>query len=147
MGQVQQRAGGGKVTVEGLTSEVLLTGNTVTIRQGSKAVQNVVGKFIPIHCVIMFGASMGCIYANDGKGPAFYGWAANNSFVYMYHQAPISYGNFKRDCIIEEISIGHQDCKFGGETVTNAWKGRKIAAGTTISWRISGTDAMFLRAL
>ena len=36
--------GGGKVTVAGLSAEALLTGNTVTVKQGAKEVQTVNGK-------------------------------------------------------------------------------------------------------
>ena len=36
-------AGGGKVTVEGLSPEVLLVGSTVTVKQGSKVVKSVAG--------------------------------------------------------------------------------------------------------
>lgn len=43
MGKVQQRAGGGKVTTEGLAAENIRDGVTVTVRQGSKTVQSVTG--------------------------------------------------------------------------------------------------------
>ena len=43
MGQVLQRAGGGKVTVEGLTVDVVKSGASVTVKQGSKTVQTVTG--------------------------------------------------------------------------------------------------------
>ncbi len=43
MGKVQLRAGGGRVTVEGLAAGDLRSGTTVTVRQGSKVVQEVTG--------------------------------------------------------------------------------------------------------
>lgn len=43
MGKVQQRAGGGKATVENLAAENLKSGVTVTVKQGSKTVQQVTG--------------------------------------------------------------------------------------------------------
>ena len=46
MSKVQQRAGGGKVTVEGLTADVVQAGNTVTVKQGSKVVQEVRGSYL-----------------------------------------------------------------------------------------------------
>lgn len=45
MGRVLMRAGGGKVTVEGLSPAVVQQGKTVTIKQGSKVVQRVAGTF------------------------------------------------------------------------------------------------------
>lgn len=36
-------AGGGKVTVEGLSADVVLAGTTVTVKQGAKVVQQVIG--------------------------------------------------------------------------------------------------------
>ena len=36
-------AGGGKVTVEGLSADVVLAGSTVTVKQGTKVVQQVEG--------------------------------------------------------------------------------------------------------
>ena len=36
-------AGGGKVTVEGLSAEKILSGNKVTVKQGSKKIEEVIG--------------------------------------------------------------------------------------------------------
>ena len=46
-------AGGGKVTVEGLSADVLLTGSTVTVKQGAKTIQQVVG--ISARTIVFFG--------------------------------------------------------------------------------------------
>lgn len=43
MGVVGTAPGGGKVTVEGLRAEVVKSGSTVTVRQGSRVVQQVAG--------------------------------------------------------------------------------------------------------
>ncbi len=43
MGKILQCAGGGKVTVEGLAAGNLRSGATVTVKQGSKVVQQVTG--------------------------------------------------------------------------------------------------------
>lgn len=43
MGKVQQRAGGGKATVENLAAGNVKSGVTVTVKQGSKTVQQVTG--------------------------------------------------------------------------------------------------------
>ena len=45
MGKIMQRAGGGKVTVEGLAAGKVKAGETVTIKQGSKVVQSVTGNY------------------------------------------------------------------------------------------------------
>lgn len=45
MGKTQQAAGGGKVTVEGLSPEKIKAGETITIRQGSKAVGQTTGSY------------------------------------------------------------------------------------------------------
>ena len=39
-------AGGGKVTVEGLSADVVLSGSTVTVKQGAKEITNVTGNIV-----------------------------------------------------------------------------------------------------
>ena len=56
MGEVSQRAGGGKVTVEGLTAEVVRAGKPVTVRQGSKVVQSLVGT-LPVAVFALYAMS------------------------------------------------------------------------------------------
>lgn len=46
MGKAQQAAGGGKVTVEGLAAAVVQAGKTVTVKQGSKVVQQTTGSLM-----------------------------------------------------------------------------------------------------
>lgn len=46
MGVVMQRAGGGKVTVEGLEPGALKRGATATVKQGSKVIKEVIGTFL-----------------------------------------------------------------------------------------------------
>lgn len=51
MGQVLMRAGGGKVTVDGLTPEAMLAGETVVVKQGNKVLKKVRGtakKYLPL---------------------------------------------------------------------------------------------------
>ena len=46
-------AGGGKVTVTGLTAEVVLAGKTVTVKQGAKEVDSVTGNAVGIGAMFL----------------------------------------------------------------------------------------------
>ena len=58
-------AGGGKVTVEGLSADVVLAGTTVTVKQGKKVLSNVNGGLD----VLLFGGTVngGYAYYWDGS--------------------------------------------------------------------------------
>lgn len=67
MGKVQQRAGGGKVTVEGLAAEVVQKGSVVTVKQGSKTVQQLTGTLDrPIFVSAAYQSGTGLVAFADG---------------------------------------------------------------------------------
>ena len=71
--QVNFKGGGGAVTVEGLAAESVLSGCTVTVKQGAKVVQSVTGS-APVSTIAAVGGYAGSGYATqDGNAeiPAF----------------------------------------------------------------------------
>ena len=66
MGVVMQRAGSGKVTVEGLTADIVQAGKTVTVKQGSKVVQTVTGTVDRSICVYAAGGGYYLTPVGDG---------------------------------------------------------------------------------
>lgn len=86
MGQVMQRAGGGKVTTENLTADNVKSGVTVTVKQGSRVIQSIVGThqdMVPLNWTSSSGSIAygyqkytASLYANSPQ--AYRTWTSDN---------------------------------------------------------------------
>lgn len=108
MSRVQQCAGGGKLTVEGLIPAVVQQGKTVTIKQGSKVVQSVTGSL-----------AIRKVFVGSITPPNF----DNNTYTLSATSVPgwqhLTADNFCVEIINESLHGGYYP---------NLWRGRKMPA-------------------
>lgn len=97
------KGGGGKVTVSGLSADVVKTGATVTVKQGAKVVQSVVGAYK----VSLEQVAHNVQEISSGTWDVSTQWTALYDckiLFCMYHTTPISgFSTYEASCFINDV--------------------------------------------
>lgn len=144
MGKALQRAGGGKVTVEGLTADIVQAGKTITVKQGSKVVKTVIGE-LKTECVC--NIYEGYNYTNQGYwvGYGSYGQQYGDYFdIQIHSNRNQSYGRFEYTLTLKQNFSGRLTALNFGLAVTiggtaginkyNTYDNISLLAGQTITF-------------